>query len=446
MVRRMLAVVLAVALAVPMLPARVHAQGGIQFVRDAEIEELLREYTEPILRAAGVGGGGLTIYLVPSKEFNAFVIDGRRIFVNVGTLMQSETPNEVIGVLAHEIGHIAGGHLAGLRNELRAAAAITIVQLILAGAAAAAGSGQAAGAIIAGGQQIAQRSLLSYRRAQEQAADRSAINYLNATHQSGKGMVRTFERFADQQLFSSRYVDPYAVSHPMARDRVAALDGLARQSPYYDTVDPPRLQLRHDLMRAKVAAYVDHPNAVKRRYPKASDSLAALYAHTIIRMRSSDYKGAIAGIDQLLKAMPDYAYFWEMKGEILTSAGRPRDAVAPLRKAVSLAPRDTALRVALGKAYVVSGDKGLQGDAIKELARVTNEQRDHAEAQRYLARAYGAVGRIPEANLASAEAALASGDYELAKQFAARTKQGAKTGTPVWLRAQDILQYRPPGR
>ena len=146
--RRVLALVLALALVVSALPKRVHAQGGIQFVRDAEIEELLREYTEPILRAAGVGGGGLTIYLVPSKEFNAFVIDGRRIFVNVGTLLQSETPNEVIGVLAHEIGHIAGGHLAGLRNELRAATAITILQIILAGAAAAAGSGQAASAVI----------------------------------------------------------------------------------------------------------------------------------------------------------------------------------------------------------------------------------------------------------------------------------------------------------
>ena len=446
LMRQVTALVLAVSLCLASVPQRARAQGGIQFVRDAEIESLLREYTAPILRVAGVGGGGLTIYIVPSKEFNAFVIDGRRIIVNVGTLMQAETPNEVIGVLAHEIGHIAGGHLAQLRQELRFATAMSILQVILAGAAAAAGSGGGAGAIISGGQHAINRTLLSYRRGQEQAADRSAINYLNATGQSGKGMVKTFERFAEQRIFTSQFVDPYAQSHPMPRDRVEALGNLARQSPYWDAKDSNYLQLRHDLMRAKISAYVDHPNSVKRKYPKANGSLAALYAHTIVRMRSSDYKGALSGIDQLLKQMPDYPYFWEMKGEILTNAGRPRDAVAPLRKAVSLAPNDTALRVALGKAYVVSGDKSLQDDAVNELQRVTREQRDHSDAQTYLARAYGALGRIPEANLASAEASLAKGDNDQAKQFAARAKQGAKTGSPTWLRAEDILQYRPPKR
>jgi len=442
--RQLTALILSAALCLASVPQPARAAGGIQFVRDAEIEALLREYIAPILRVAGVGGGGLTIYIVPSKEFNAFVIDGRRIFINVGTLLQSETPNEVIGVLAHEIGHIAGGHLAQLRQELRYATAVSIIQLILAGAAAAAGSGEAAGAIMSGGQQIMQRTLLSYRRGQEQAADRSAINYLNATGQSGQGMVKTFERFADQQIFTTRYVDPYAVSHPMPRERVAALSNLARQSSYWNAKDSPYLQLRHDLMRAKISAYLDHPSTVKRRYPKPNDSLAALYAHTIVRMRSSDYRGALKGIDQLLGQMPDYPYFWEMKGEILTNAGRPRDAVAPLRKAVALAPNDTALRVALGKAYVVSGDKSLQGNAVAELVRVTREQRDHAEAQRYLARAYGALGKIPEANLASAEASLASGDDDQARQFAMRAKQGAKAGSPIWLRAEDILQYRPP--
>lgn len=177
-VTALLALVCVLAWSVPQPAA---AQGGIRFVRDAEIESLLREYIAPILRVAGMGGSGLTIYLVPNKQFNAFVIDGRRIFVNVGALMQSETPNEIIGVLAHEIGHITGGHLARLRNEMRALGAISILQMILAGAAAAAGSGEGASAIITGGQQALQRTMLSYQRGEEQAADRAALNYLNAT-------------------------------------------------------------------------------------------------------------------------------------------------------------------------------------------------------------------------------------------------------------------------
>ncbi|MFN0263331.1 M48 family metalloprotease [Tepidamorphus sp. 3E244] len=444
--RRFTAVMLAVAMFAASLPAPASAQGGIRFVRDAEIESLLREYTAPILRAAGMGGSNLTIYLVPSKQFNAFVIDGRRIFVNVGALQQSETPNEIIGVLAHEIGHIHGGHLARLRNEMRAAAAITILQMILAGAAVAAGSGEAAGAIMTGGQHALQRTLLSYQRGEEQAADRAALNFLNATGQSAQGMVKTFERFADQQIFTSRYVDPYAQSHPMPRDRIASLSDSARNSPYWNAKDSQYLQLRHDLMRAKVSAYMDHPNTVKRRYPRSDDSLAALYARTIVQMRSSDYRGAVRGIDQLLSAMPDYPYFHEMKGEILTASGKPREAIRPLQRAVQLAPNDTSLRVALGAAYVVTGDASLANNAVQELARVTQAQRDHADAQTYLARAYGKLGRIPEANLASAEASMANGEFDQAKQFASRAKQGAKTGSPVWLRAEDILQFRPPER
>ncbi len=437
---------LALALALPAFAVPAQAQGRISLVRDAEIEALLRDYTAPILRVSGVGGQGLTIYLVGSRDFNAFVADGRRIFVNVGVLMQAETPNEVIGVMAHEIAHIAGGHLARLRNEMRAASAAMILQMILAGAAAAAGSGEGAAAVVTGGQQAIQRTLLSYRRSEERAADRAAVNYLNATGQSSKGMLRTFERFADQQMFTARYVDPYAVSHPMPRDRIAALQEIATASPHFNKTDPPALQLRHELMRAKVAAYMLPPGSVKRRYPKANADLPSLYAHTIVRMRASNYRGALQGIDRLLQAQPQNPYFWEMKGEILTNAGRPREAIEPLRRAVSLAPGDTALRVALGKAYVFSGDKALADDAVKELTRVTRERRDHAEAQQYLARAYGALGRIPEANLASAELALARGDIRQAKDFATRAKQGAKTGSPIWLRAEDILRIPPRGR
>ena len=422
------------------------AQGRISFVRDAEIESLLGTYTRELLQAAGLGGSDIQVYLIPDRSFNAFVADGRRIFLNLGVIMQSDVPNEVAGVLAHEIGHIAGGHLARMRQELARAQAIMVLQAILGGAAIAAGQGEAGAGVIAGGAGAAQRSFLSYRRAEEAAADQAGVAYLTATGQSAKGMLRTFERLADQAMFTDRFADPYARSHPMARDRVEALRAIATRSPYFDVPDPPDRQRRFDLIRAKTFAYLEHPGNVRRRYPDMNASEAALYANTIIQMRSSDYRSALSNIDRLIQGDPRNPFFHEMKGEILTNAGRPREAVAPLRRAVELAPNITMLRVQLGRAYVVSNDPALLDDAVRELVRVTNQHRDHAAAQTFLARAYGGLGRTADANLASAEAALARGDFNLARQFATRAKQGFKTGQPGWLRAEDILRFRPPGR
>jgi predicted Zn-dependent protease len=422
------------------------AQGRIAFVRDAEIESLLGGYTRELLQAAGLGSSDIQVYLIPDRNFNAFVADGRRIFLNLGVIMQADAPNEVVGVLAHEIGHIAGGHLARMRQEIARAQAIMILQALLGGAAIAAGQGEAGAGVIAGGSAVAQRSFLSYRRAEEAAADQAGVAYLNATGQSAKGMLRSFEKLADQSMFSSRFADPYARSHPMPRDRVEALRAIASRSPYFDVTDPPEKQRRFDLIKAKTIAYLEHPGTVRRRYPDMNASEAALYANTIVQMRSSDYRSALRNIDRLIQGDPRNPFYYEMKGEILTNAGRPREAVAPLRRAVELAPNITMLRVQLGRAYVVSNDPGLLDDAVRELVRVTNQHRDHAAAQTFLARAYGGLGQTANANLASAEAALARGDFNLARQFAARAKQGFKTGQPGWLRAEDILRFRPPGR
>lgn len=228
------------------LVSTAEAQRQISVFRDAEVEALVADYVAPILRAAGIRGSSIQVVLVNERDFNAFVADGRRIFINLGVLLQSDTPNEVIGVLAHETGHLAGAHLTRLRQEISRSQIISAVTM-LAGAAAmaaaaSAGSseGVAAGQGIAlGGQTAAQRSLLAYQRGEELAADRAAITYLNATGQSAQGMLEVFGRFADQTMFTGRFVDPYVRSHPMARDRINQIERLARQSQYFERRDPP---------------------------------------------------------------------------------------------------------------------------------------------------------------------------------------------------------------
>src|SRR5713101_8234831 len=97
---RALAAATAFAVAAAGLPA--HAQGpapgGLPLIRDAEIEQLLREYTGQILRAAGLGQQNVRIVIINDRSFNAFVVDAKRIFVNAGALMDAETPNQIVGV------------------------------------------------------------------------------------------------------------------------------------------------------------------------------------------------------------------------------------------------------------------------------------------------------------------------------------------------------------
>src|SRR4051812_17737680 len=248
---------------------------GPPLLRDTEIEQLLREYTRPILRAAGLEKQNIQIVIINDAGFNAFVADGRRIFVNYGALMKSETPNQIIGVLAHETGHLAGGHLAKMREQLAQAQTQMIIAMLLgagamvAGARSGAGSGltNAGAAAISGPQEMIRRSLLSYVRQQEENADRAGVKFLTLTGQSAKGMYETFKRFTNDSLFSARGADPYLQSHPMPAERVAALEELAHSSPYWDKKDDAALQLRHDMVRAKISAFMERQDTLYRRYP-----------------------------------------------------------------------------------------------------------------------------------------------------------------------------------
>jgi predicted Zn-dependent protease len=442
---------LACAAGVALAPAA-EAQGGrMTIIRDAEIEALLRDYAEPLFGAAGVASRDADIVLVQDKEFNAFVASGRRLVIHTGALLEAKTPNEVIGVLAHETGHLAGGHLENLRNEVARAQAIGAIVSVLgmAGMVAGAAAGNASGSQLGGAAAtmapgIAMRSLLSYRRSQELAADRAALTYLNATHQSAKGMITTFERFADQQLFSARYADPYAQSHPMARDRLEQLQKSARESPYWDATDSAQLQLRHDMMRAKLSGFSESPRTVGRRYPKSDDSMPAQYARAIAAYRTGGARQAVRAVDALIARVPGYPYFHELKGQILLESGEAGAAVAPLRRAVELAPDSGLIRIMLGHALLQTGETGRLDEAISALINGLNSEPLAAIGYRHLATAYQRQGKVAEAELASAEGLLIEGDIDSAKNFARRAQAKLGRGSPGWLKADDIIGYESP--
>lgn len=430
-----------------------HAQRSVPVVRDAEIEALVTEYARPILKAAGLSRSGIQIILVNDPGFNAFVA-GRRIFVNTGALMASETPNEIIGVLAHEAGHIAGGHQERLRQQLERAQTMAVVAALLgigAGIAGAAsnvdGMAQAGAGLAIGGSEVARRGLLGYQRGEEMTADRSALTYLKATGQSAKGMLTTFERFASSMALAGVNVDPYQISHPMPRERIANLETLARQSPYFDRKDPAELQLRHDLMRAKIAAYTDGPSGAARLFRNDPRGLPALYGDAISTLLYGNPRSAVEKADRLIAAMPGNAYFYELRGDALIKANRAVEAADSYAKAIRLdKSRSGLLQVGYGQALLATGKPDLVKKAAAEMQAGLSREPEFANGYRYLAQAYGQIGDIASAELATAEGHYQSGQYQEAKVFAARAQMKFKRGSPGWLRAQDIIDLKMPKR
>ncbi len=425
------------------------AQQKLPIVRDAEIEALVRDYARPILKAAGLGNSGIEIVLVNDPSFNAFVA-GRRIFVNTGALLSAETPNEIIGVLAHEAGHIAGGHQQRLRDQLARAQTMAVVAGLLGVGAIAAGAaadgrglGQAGMGLALGGSEMARRSLLSYQRGEETTADRSAVTYLNKTGQSPRGMLKTFERFQSALALSGAQVDPYRISHPTPRDRIANLEALAHESPYFDKADPPELQQRHDMMRAKIAAYTQGQGALQRLFRKGGDPLAKQYGAAAVAFLSGAPRAALPKIDALIKAQPKNPYFHELRADALVKANQPAEAARAYATAVKLDPAKSGLlRIGYGQALLAIGTSEAAQQAAEQLRIGLDRDPENADGYRSLAQAYGQLGEIGEAELATADGYYYSGAYNEAKIMAARAQQKLKRGSPGWLRAQDIINTK----
>jgi predicted Zn-dependent protease len=291
------------------------------------------------------------------------------------------------------------------------------------------------------------RSLISYQRQQEENADRAGVKFLTATGQSAKGMYDTFKRFADDSLFAARGADPYVQSHPMPAERVAALEEIARSSPYWDKKDDAALQLRHDMVRAKISAFMERQDTVYRRYPLSNNSLPSRYAHAITTYLHGDPRSALAQIDTLIQVQPANPYFYELRGQALLEGGKPTEAIAPLRKAVQLSNNAPLIEMLLGQALVASDNKAYTDEAIAILRAAVAKETEAPLGYTELAMAYGRKGDLADADLASAQAAYLRGDNKTARDLASRAKTRFAIGTPGWVKADDIVTAKPlPGQ
>jgi len=430
----------------PLLPVLGQAQGRrIPLIRDAEIEALVADYARPILKAAKLRTN-IEVILVNDRSFNAFV-DGQRIFVNIGALMQAETPNEIIGVIAHEVGHLAGGHQQRMREQLKKAQTLAAIGMLVGIGAVATGAasgngdaGAAGGGIVAGSSELAMRSLLHYQRSEETAADRSAIIYLDRTGQSARGMLTTFERFSNALSFSGTRVDPYRVSHPLPRERIATLEALAKKSSHFNKKDSAELQRRHDMARAKIVASLGNLSALRRMFVADPRGLPARYGEAILAAESGSPQIALGKVRPLVNEQPQNPYFQELLGDTLIRANNPAAAAAAYKKAAAFDKRNSSiLRISYGRALLLSGGRNNAAQAVNEIKNGLRREPEFAAGYRILAMAYGQLGKTGLADLAMADMHYYSGVYGQARIFAVRAQKNLARNSSDWLRAQDIL-------
>lgn len=434
--------------------SRAEAQ-NLPLIRDSEIEALLNDYAKPIFKAAGIGSGRVTVRIVKNDAFNAFVVDGRNVYIHTGALMMAASPNEVIGVLAHETGHISGGHMAALRARIaKDQTRALLTQIIGIGAMVAGGiqggdTGrevmQGGQSVMLGGNEVITRGILSERRSQESAADQAGLQYLTATKQSGKGMLETFERFQQQEYVSDQHKDPFVRSHPVATDRLARLRDIVKSSPYVNEKDSPALQQRHDLMRAKLSGYLERPGIVFNRYPAKDSSLPARYARAIARFfqgGNGALEAALVDMDGLIREQPNNGYFYEVKGDLLMRSGKMQEAVPFMRQALKLAPDSPLMRVQLAIALQQSTQAGALDESVTLLRKSLIEDQN-AQAYRMLASAYYKQGKGPEADAMIAQAYFLEGNLKQSQTFAKRAQSKLRPGSPEWIKNDDIINYRP---
>lgn len=455
MIRKLTAVCLAISVAFSGLMADGMAQTkkkprgpSLPLIRDAEIEGLLRLYSKPLFKAAGLNPSSIRVYIINNDKINAFVAGGQRLFIHTGLLTRAKTPNEVIGVLAHETGHIAGGHLARMGVELGRASVQSIIGTLIGAAAvvggAAAGqkgAAQAGQGIMLGSQGMAQRNLLSYQRDMEASADQAALKYLRSTEQSSKGMLTLFQLLANESLASLENADPYLLSHPMPLDRIRSLEQESGKSQFFGKEDSPQLLLRHQLMQAKLAGFMQSPQFVFQRYPSSDKSLPARYARSISMFRKGDMKNAIPIIDSLIRDVPEDPYFWELKGQALLEGGTPAKALPPLRQANKLLPNSGLIQILYAQALIATEDRANIRQALNLLTLAKKTEPDSIDIYKYSAMAYGYLNDVPRAELATAETAMMQGDTALASEKAKRVIDQFKRGSPEWIKANDILNF-----
>lgn len=417
------------------------AQDDISLLRDTETEEMLRSYEAPLARAAGLDPIP-KVWLLGNGEINAFASygdGGENIFVFSGILLWLHSPNELIGVMAHETGHIAAGHLSRGSYGMKKAMIPMLLSLVAGIGAMIAGAGEAGMAIMGIGQAYAMGQMAAFTRVQESTADQIAAKLLLATHQSPMGMYHTFQRFANEEAMSAYKLDKFAVDHPSGQDRVFDLNDMVDASPYREVQDSPESLHTFQMVQAKLAGFILPVKEALNRFPESDTSEPARYAHAMVYLRQPNLQKALSSINGLIAEEPSNPYFYEARGQIYMSMAKPAQAVPDYQKSVSLRPQAPQLRLALATAQLATEDANLAQPALANLKAAILVEDDDVFTWYETAQAYSMLKNEPMANLSTAELWYNAGDMCKAVVFGTRARGKLPQGSADWQRAGDII-------
>lgn len=437
--RLALTAALAVGFAVAASPAAAQS-----LIRDTEIEEILARDAEPILKAAGIDAKSVEIVLIGSKELNAFA--GPRVMgFNTGLILESDDPNELQGVIAHEVGHLAAGHSARRGEMSSAGMKPFLLTMGLGVLAALAGSPEAAAGLAGSASYFGTLGALGYSREQEGRADQAGAALLDKAGLSGKGLAEFFDNFRYQEVFDEARRFAYFRSHPISSDRIESLRRKVEVQPNYNKKDSPEAMAEHAVMKAKLDGFLN-PGVAITKYDEKAKDYPSRYARAIAYYQLKEPDRALKLVDALLQDQPTNPYLWELKGQILFEFGRTEEAEMPQRKSVELKPEAPLLRVNLGQTLIALDDRKKVLEGVGELKRALTQEEDNAVAWRLLAEAHDKLGEDGLARLATAEYNFYIGDKRQARVFAMRAREMLARGTPEWRRATDIVLVAEPTR
>ena len=410
-----------------------------QILRDAETEQLLRDASADIITAAGLRPEDVEIVLIGDDSINAFVAGGQIVYLHSGLITEADNLNQVQGVIAHEVGHITGGHIIRFADGQKQALGITIISLLLGAAAMAAGAGDAGMGIMAAGQRAAMGQFLAFTRAQEASADQAGAKFLGDAGISGKGSLEFFAKLQNQEYrLNIPQEDSYNRTHPLSRERIAALTDVYQASPYWNRPTDADLEARFQRVRAKLLAFVN-PERALREFPHGDQSAQAHFARAYAYHRGVRPEASLNEVEALEKLLPDNPYVLEMKGQFLLENGRPEEAIPALRRAVQLAPDQPLIATTFGHALVASEERENYAEAKDLLKAAVTRDRKNPFAWFQLGVIYAAEGDEARASLASAERQQMLGQHQLAMVSAKRAMNGIEEGSADWIRAQDIF-------
>ncbi len=421
------------------LLAAVPAQAQ-SILRDAETETLLDDMSAPIIKAAGLEPKNVKIVLINDKDINAFVAGGQIVYIHSGLFTAADNANEVQGVIAHELGHVVGGHVIRIGEGMKKATGISILSMLAGIAAAAAGAGDAGMAAMALGQTAAYSSMMSFSQTQEASADAAGAKYLADSGISGKGSLAFFKKL---QNLEYRYNaganrDGYGRTHPMTSDRIARLSDSYQKDPAWDHATATSLEQRFQRAKAKLIGYVEEPKRTMQLYPESDQSVAAHYARAYAWHKSGYPEKAMTEVNALAKQLPDDPYALELQGQVLLESGRPKESLGPLRRAVALTNSQPLIAGTLGHALVATEDPANLEEAARVLKAAVAKDNDNPFAWYQLGVVYQQQGDEPRAALATAERYNMQGQHKLALPNAEIAMAGLPANSADWLRAQDI--------